>query len=57
MEQTVFEQLQNDINDVLKVLPIERGYVKDLIDKAKETINQKFEELKDFDTWKEWKNK
>jgi ABC-type uncharacterized transport system ATPase subunit len=57
MGKEIFEELENEVNQVLGYLPIDRGLVNDLIDKAKEKMNQKFEELKDFDTWKEWKNK
>jgi hypothetical protein len=57
MGKEIFEELENETNQVLGYLPIDRDLVKDLIDKAKEKMNQKFEELKDFDTWKEWKNK
>jgi hypothetical protein len=31
-------------------------WIKDLIIKAKELEKQQFESLKDFDTWKEWKD-
>jgi hypothetical protein len=57
MGKEIFEELENEVNQVLGYLPIDRDLVKDLIDKAKEKMNQKFEELKYFDTWKEWKNK
>ncbi len=57
MGKEIFEGLENEINQVLGYLPIDRDLVKDLIDKAKEKMNQKFEELKDFDTWKGRKNK
>jgi hypothetical protein len=30
--------------------------IKDLFEQAKEMEKQQMEKLKDFDTWKEWKN-
>lgn len=33
------------------------GVMYELIEKAKEIENNQMEELKDFEKWKEWKNK
>jgi hypothetical protein len=52
MKQTAVEWLEDNIErdmDYLEILY--------LIKHAKEMEKQQLESLKDFDTWKEWKNK
>ena len=56
MKQTAVELLEDGINKVLSHLPIEREEIKKLIEQVKEMEKEKLESLKDFDTWKEWKN-
>jgi len=56
MEQTPVEWLENGINKVLSHLPIEREEIKKLIEQAYSMDVNRMEHLKDFDTWKEWKN-
>ena len=56
MGQTPVEWLENGINKVLSHLPIEREEIKKLIEQVKEMEKERLEYLKDFDTWKEWKN-
>ena len=56
MSKTAVELLEDGINKVLSHLPIEREEIKKLIEQVKEMEKEKLESLKDFDTWKEWKN-
>lgn len=56
MEKTAVEWLAEEFRDtILK----EYGEVRflELVEHAKEIEEQRLEKLKDFDTWKEWKNK
>lgn len=52
MEQTTVEWLFEQV-----VNRTERVYFLKELEQAKEMERQKLEKLKDFDTWKEWKNK
>jgi hypothetical protein len=52
MEQTAVEWLFEQV-----VNRTERVYFLKELEQAKEMERQKLEKLKDFDTWKEWKNK
>ena len=63
MEQTPFEWL---VNECMKLLvqamtgTLNEDTIEDdvyrIVTKAKEMEKEKLESLKDFDTWKEWKN-
>jgi hypothetical protein len=52
MEQSAVEWLLNSLDYNQNMLGI-----KEIIEQAKEMEKQQLESLKDFDTWKEWKNK
>ena len=56
MEQTAVEWLAEEFRDIILK---EYGEVRflELVEHAKEMEEQRLEKLKDFDTWKEWKNK
>jgi hypothetical protein len=56
MEQTAVEWLTEEFRDIILK---EYGEVRflELVEHAKEMEEQRLEKLKDFDTWKEWKNK
>jgi len=52
MKETAVEWLLNMIDYNQQMLGI-----KEIIEQAKEMEKENLESLKDFDTWKEWKNK
>jgi hypothetical protein len=52
MKQTAVEWLLSMLDYNEKMLGI-----KEIIEQAKEMEKENLESLKDFDTWKEWKNK
>jgi hypothetical protein len=52
MEQSAVEWLLNSLDYNQNMLGI-----KEIIEEAKQMEKQQLESLKDFDTWKEWKNK
>ena len=52
MEQRAVEWLLNSLDYNQNMLGI-----KEIIEEAKQMEKQQLESLKDFDTWKEWKNK
>jgi len=52
MEQTGLEWLEQTIG--VKHM---NTFLKNAIEKAKEIDKENLEKLKDFETWKEWKNK
>ena len=60
METTPVQWLVDQLNITMVYNPLEKdGYSKEqrrLIDQALEMEKEKLESLKDFDTWKEWKN-
>ena len=60
METTPVQWLVDQLNITMVYKPQEKdGYSKEqrrLIDQALEMEKEKLESLKDFDTWKEWKN-
>ena len=60
METTPVQWLVDQLNITMTYNPIEKdGFSKEqrrLIDQALEMEKEKLESLKDFDTWKEWKN-
>lgn len=51
MEQTGLEWLEETIG-----VQHMNAYLKNIVKKAKEKEKEYLEKLKDFDTWKEWKN-
>jgi hypothetical protein len=60
-EQTPIEWLIEQLKNGINYNPLEKdGYSKTqekLFEQAKEMDRLRMETLKDFDTWKEWKNK
>ena len=52
MEQTGLEWLEETIG-----VQHMNTFLKNAIEKAKEIDRENLEKLKDFETWKEWKNK
>jgi len=52
MEQSAVEWLLDSLDYNQNMLGI-----KEIIEEAKQMEKQQLESLKDFDTWKEWKNK
>ena len=60
MEKTPVQWLVDQLNITMAYNPLEKdGYSKQqrrLIDQALEMEKERLESLKDFDTWKEWKN-
>jgi hypothetical protein len=52
MKQTAVEWLVDSLDYNQQMLGI-----KEIIEQAKEMEKENLESLKDFDTWKEWKNK
>ena len=52
IEQSAVEWLLNSLDYNQNMLGI-----KEIIEEAKQMEKQQLESLKDFDTWKEWKNK
>ena len=65
MKQTSVEWLGNEITNRITrrnphdtiIIQTQGEILIELIEQAKEMEKQQLESLKDFDTWKEWKNK
>jgi hypothetical protein len=54
-EQTPIEWLIQEINK-LNVSMEAKSFIEKLKNKAEKMDKKRMDELKDFDTWKEWKN-
>jgi hypothetical protein len=57
MEQSAVEWLGNQLRILDKKSPMYWDILDGLIEQAKQMESDNLERLKDFDTWKEWKNK
>jgi hypothetical protein len=57
MEKSAVEWLGNQLRILDKKSPMYWDILDGLIEQAKQMESDNLERLKDFDTWKEWKNK
>jgi hypothetical protein len=57
MEKSAVEWLGNQLRILDKKSPMYGDILDGLIEQAKQMESDNLERLKDFDTWKEWKNK
>ena len=57
MEKSAVEWLGKQLRMLDKNTPMYGDLLNGLIEQAKQMENDNLERLKNFDTWKEWKNK
>jgi thiaminase len=55
-KQTAVEWLSQELNNIIELYPSEWEKINKVFEQAKEMEKEQLEVLKDFDTWKEWKN-